>query len=51
MDFLEYAGMSYEQASKEAERLVRLGWFQNFERLTTLHKIMRRAVFRLVERY
>jgi hypothetical protein len=44
MPFPEYAGMSYEQASREAERLVqRKGWFQSFDRLTALREIMQRA--------
>lgn len=42
MKHYEYAGMSYEQASREAERLVKLGWFQNFDRLETLRQIMLR---------
>lgn len=40
----EYRGMSYEQASREALRLVRLGWFQNFDRLMLLHEIMSREL-------
>lgn len=44
MTFYEYAGMSYEQASREAERLVKLGWFQNFDRLNTLRQIMLRGI-------
>jgi hypothetical protein len=37
----EYRGFSYEQASREAERLINKdGWFQSFERLIVLRKIM-----------
>ena len=42
MKFYEYYGMSYEQASREAERLVQRGWFKNFERLEALRWIMLR---------
>lgn len=43
--FYEYAGMSYEQASREAERIInRLGWFRAFDRLSALRDIMRRAL-------
>ena len=42
MKFYEYAGMSYERASREAERLIRRGWFRNFERLEALRWIMQR---------
>jgi hypothetical protein len=36
-DFPEYKGMSYEQASREAERLIqRYGWFKSFDRLSAL---------------
>lgn len=39
--FDEYRGMSYEQASREAERLIeRHGWYQSFDRLTALREIM-----------
>lgn len=39
--FYEYQGMSYEQASRAAERLVQQrGWFQSFERLSELRRIM-----------
>lgn len=37
----EYRGMSYEQASREAERLVERGWFRNFTGLAHLRDIMR----------
>lgn len=39
---LQYVGMSYEQASREAERVIksRGGWFANFDRLQILHRIM-----------
>lgn len=41
MKFYEYAGMSYEQASREADRLIkRYGWFRYFERLEQLRKIL-----------
>jgi len=40
--FIEYSGMSYEQASREAERLINKGWFQNFDRLCVLREIMLR---------
>lgn len=37
----EYAGMSYEQASRQASLIVeRYGWFNNFERLSALREIM-----------
>jgi hypothetical protein len=39
--FVEYSGMSYERASREAARLIDGdGWFKNFERLTALREIM-----------
>lgn len=39
--FPEYSGMSYEQASREAARLIETpGWFRSFERLTALREIM-----------
>jgi hypothetical protein len=39
--YIEYSGMSYEQASREAARQIeRLGWFRSFDRLTELHAIM-----------
>ena len=41
MKFIEYSGMSYEQASREAGRLIERGWFQNWERLAALREIMR----------
>lgn len=36
----EYHGMSYEQASREAERLIKLNWFQHWDRLKALHQIV-----------
>lgn len=43
MRVLEYSGMSYEQASREASRLIeRNGWYQRFERLAALREIMQR---------
>lgn len=43
MRFREYSGMSYEQASREAARLIeRKGWFQSFDRLSALREIMLR---------
>ncbi len=43
MKFYEYAGMSYEQASREAEKVIqRYGWYQGFERLEVLREIMTR---------
>lgn len=37
----DYRGLSYEQASREATRLIeRHGWFQSFERLVALRGIM-----------
>jgi hypothetical protein len=44
MRFTEYAGMSYEQASREADRLVKRGWFVNFERIVALREIMLREM-------
>jgi hypothetical protein len=39
--FPEYSGMSYEQASREAARLIeRHGWYQSFDRLAALREIM-----------
>jgi hypothetical protein len=41
MDYLEYLGMSYEQASREVQRLCeRGGWFRNFDRISALRQIM-----------
>ena len=42
MKYPEYAGMSYQQASREAERLIasRGGWYLNFDRLTELRGVM-----------
>ncbi len=35
--------MSYEQASREAQRLIEKdGWYRNFDRLATLRAIMQR---------
>ena len=42
--YYSYSGVSYEWASREAERLVKLGWFQNFERLAFLRDIMLREL-------
>lgn len=43
MVYPEYAGMSYERASREAARLIdRHGWFASFDRLAGLREIMRR---------
>jgi hypothetical protein len=39
-NFIEYAGMTYEQASREAARLIERGWYRNFERLLELRTIM-----------
>lgn len=42
--FPEYSGLTYEAASREAQRLIdQRGWFQSFERLSALRKIMQRA--------
>lgn len=42
-----YRGMSYEQASREATRLIeRHGWFQSFGRLAALREIMVREYAR-----
>jgi hypothetical protein len=44
MAYPEYSGMSYEQASREAERVIaRWGWFRGFERLAALRQIMQRS--------
>lgn len=45
MKYYEYAGMSYEQASREAERLLgnkgpNGGWYKNIDRLIALKQIM-----------
>lgn len=41
MKFHEYAGMSYERASREAEMVIeRYGWYRGFERLEALRGIM-----------
>jgi hypothetical protein len=40
--FREYSGMSHEQASREAERvLATIGWYKGIERLQALALIMR----------
>lgn len=37
----DYRGMSYEQASREADRLIAHGgWYRNFEKLKELREIM-----------
>jgi hypothetical protein len=42
--YIEYLGMSYEQASREAQRVIQSqGWFRAFDRLTELKQIMDRA--------
>lgn len=42
LPYTEYSGMSYEQASREADRLIKTyGWFSAFNRLKELHMIMR----------
>lgn len=46
MKYYEYAGLSYEGASREAQRLVQRGWFLNFERLAVLRDIMARELGR-----
>lgn len=39
--YIEYCGMSYEQASREATRLIaQVGWFQAWDRLVALRQIM-----------
>lgn len=35
-----YKGMSYEQLSREAERLVKESWFKNFQKLTFIYEEM-----------
>lgn len=48
-EFQEYRGMSYEQASREAECLIQCkGWFQSFDRLAHLHQLMQREAGRSV---
>ena len=42
-EYYVYRGLSYEQASREAARLVEDSWFKNFERLTVLHAVMEQA--------
>lgn len=49
MKFYEYSGMSYEQASREAERLLdnkrpNGGWYKNIDRLIALKQIMDRGI-------
>lgn len=40
-DFPEYRGMSYEQASREAEHVIKtIGWYAGFRRLEALRAIM-----------
>jgi hypothetical protein len=39
--YIEYCGMNYEQASREAERLINKdGWYKSFDRLGRLRVIM-----------
>jgi hypothetical protein len=40
LEAMNYHGMPYEAASREAERLIAKGWYRNFERLGELHRIM-----------
>lgn len=40
----QYQGLSYEGASREAERLIEQGWFKNWDRLVILHEIMVREL-------
>jgi hypothetical protein len=42
MRYYEYCGMSYETASREAERLSKY-WYKNFDRLRALKEIMDRG--------
>lgn len=43
-DYLEYRGMSYEAASREAERLIKqFGWYHSFDRLAALREAMQRS--------
>jgi hypothetical protein len=45
--YIEYSGMSYEQASREAARLIKArGWFQEWDRLAVLREIMIRHTWR-----
>ena len=48
--FEEYSGMSYEQASREALRLISVegDWYRNFDRLAALRAILQRQA-QLVE--
>jgi hypothetical protein len=47
MKYSKYAGMSYEQASREAQLIVELlGWYKGFDRLTALKQIMDHGVQR-----
>jgi len=47
LKFPEYAGMSYECASRAAAALLeRRGWFHSFERLAVLREIMIREMDR-----
>jgi hypothetical protein len=39
-----YSGMTYEQASRETQRVLeRYGWYQGWERLSQLRAIMERG--------
>lgn len=38
--FPQYAGISYEKASREASRLIKLGWYRNFDKLKMLRDVM-----------
>lgn len=47
-----YRGMSYEQASREAARLIeRDGWFKNFDALAALRSVMLRDMARDPQRW
>lgn len=35
-----YKGMSYERLSREADRLVKQGWYHNFEKLQLIYREM-----------
>lgn len=40
-EFIQYSGMTYEQASREAERILqRDGWYRSMDRLIVLRRIM-----------
>lgn len=49
--FPEYKGMSYRDASKEAQRLIKQGWFLNFDRLKMLHYVMEREYEMMMENH